>query len=336
MARAVATHTWRDSTPSTIEVDLAALWRDMGREVPVARAVMSNLVVVCERSGDALPYQELAERLPLDEVVARHPSRVILIEFERCGSALRAPLGAGVGIVTFGPPQARYGVEEIGVRSACADQSLPSIVRRLIRGDLATSLWWTSDLSWSAPPSALVSMARQLIYDSSEWRDMRRGVEHVAAFLDSGCARRVHLADLNWRRLASVRRALVRAADLLESAEWRHSELRIAHRPGDGMLAWLLAGWLGARLEWLGDRLPRVDEESLGGEVLSIAIGSSRGISIDANDHRVVLRHGQAAPITIAVPQADQAESVAAELRTPSQDGPLREALAYLMRSFGR
>jgi glucose-6-phosphate dehydrogenase assembly protein OpcA len=261
---------------------------------------------------------------------------VILIEFERGGSALRAPLGAGVGIVTFGPPQARYGVEEIGVRSACADQSLPSIVRRLIRGDLPTSLWWTGDLSLSAPPSALVAMAGQLVYDSGEWHDLGLGLAHLAPFLDAVHLKRVHLADLNWRRLTSVRRALVRAADLLGSVEWRQSELRIAHRRGDRVLAWLLAGWLGARLEWPGDRLPSVEEADLQDEVLSVAIGSSRRTSIDLNDHRVVLRHGTAAPITIAVPHADRADSVAAELRTPSQDAPLREALGYLRRSLGR
>src|SRR5262249_1406976 len=159
-----------------------------------------------------------------------HPSRVILIEVEQGRSALRPPWDAAVGILTFGPPKARYAVEEIGVRSACANQSLPSIVRRLIRGDMPTSVWWTSDLSLSAPPLELVAMGQQLVYDSSGWHDVQNGVKQLAPFFETRYARRVHLADLNWRRLSSVRHALVRAADLAGSADWSPSDFQIAHR----------------------------------------------------------------------------------------------------------
>jgi glucose-6-phosphate dehydrogenase assembly protein OpcA len=337
MATTVVAQLWRESTPKTIELDLAALWRDIAREttVPVARAVMSNLVVVSELSGEALPYEQLAERLPLNDVVAHHPSRVILIELERGRSALRAPLDAGVGIVTFGPPKARYAVEEIGVRSACANQSLPSIVRRLIRGDMPTSLWWTGDLSKSAPPLELVTMGQQLVYDSSDWLDISHGVKQLAPYLEPR-AKRIHLADLNWRRLASLRLALARAADLSGSLDWSRDDLRIAYRPGEGALAWLLAGWLGARLEWHGETLPRLEEADLAGEILSITIGGSRRTVVDLNPHRVLLSHEHGAPITYAVRREDRAEAVATELRTPSQNGALREAIAYLIRLFAR
>ena len=146
---------------------------------------MSNLVVFRERITpiDRAPGADVdavAADLPLHEVLARHPSRLIVLEHEHGRVAPAAPFAAGVGIVTFGPPEARYGVEQIVVRAACAEASLPSIVRRFIRGDLPTTVWWTEDLSQVPPLAALVTMGRQLLYDSRLWRDVARGVRALA------------------------------------------------------------------------------------------------------------------------------------------------------------
>src|SRR4051812_46286961 len=43
---------WRASTAETIDEDLATLWREVAREAPVSRAVMSNLVVFRARAAD--------------------------------------------------------------------------------------------------------------------------------------------------------------------------------------------------------------------------------------------------------------------------------------------
>ena len=50
---------WRSSAADTIDDDLAALWRELAREAPVSRAVMSNLVVYCRRAAG-------------DDVIRRH------------------------------------------------------------------------------------------------------------------------------------------------------------------------------------------------------------------------------------------------------------------------
>src|SRR2546423_374179 len=81
-------------------------------------------------------------------------------------STAGARLAAHVGVLAFGPPDARYGVERIVIRSACSDAALPSIVRRLMLGDVPTSVWWTDDLSGTRPLGPLVTMGRQLLYDS--------------------------------------------------------------------------------------------------------------------------------------------------------------------------
>src|SRR5436309_2995348 len=212
MAQSVVDRAWRTTTADDIESHLAELWREIGRQRPVARAVMSNLIVVRERAGsgaEPTTVDELAEKIPLDEVVAQHPSRVVLIQHDRGSHAACAPSAVSVGIVTYGPPHARYGVEQIVVQSACAERSLPSIVRRLLRGDVPTSVWWADDLSQAPPLEAIVAMARQLVYDSRAWRDVRQGVLAVARFL--GRDRRLDLADINWQRLTPLRHAFIHA-----------------------------------------------------------------------------------------------------------------------------
>src|SRR5690349_17187164 len=84
------------------------------------------------RDADAPPLADA----DIEAVIARHPSRTIVIEHDHGNREMRAPAGAAVAVLAFGPPAARYAVEEVVVRSTCAEKSLPSIVRRFIRGDL--------------------------------------------------------------------------------------------------------------------------------------------------------------------------------------------------------
>ncbi len=83
---------------------------------------------------------------------------------------------------------------------ACADASMPSVIRSLIRGDVPTSVWIGGDLSTAPPAAAILAAADQLIYESGDWGDVRRGFRSLAALLAG-----VHppaLVDLTWRRLA--------------------------------------------------------------------------------------------------------------------------------------
>src|SRR6266446_2659634 len=66
-------------------------------------------------------------------------------------------------------------------------------------GDMPTCIWWTEDMSDAAPSEALLTVGRQLVYDSRRWRDVRRGAAAMAPLVRR---HRVDLADLNWRRLA--------------------------------------------------------------------------------------------------------------------------------------
>ena len=209
MVSTPARHEIRASTSEAAEEDLSALWRELAHDTPDARAVMSNLVIFRERAEAEDVDVEASLRDGLVVEVARcHPSRVVLLVHARSDLECRTPLAAAVGVLTFGPAEARHAVEQIAVRSHGLEQSLPSIVRRLVLGDLPTSVWWTEDLSQTPPLVALATMGRQFVYDSRQWRDVRAGISTVAGLLEHPHA--PDLADLNWRRLAPLRQGVSR------------------------------------------------------------------------------------------------------------------------------
>ena len=328
MAGAVAERAWRDAAPDEIEPALSAVWREIGSHAPTARAVMSNLVIVrgcaAEEPLDAFAGGHAAA---IEAVAARHPSRLIVIAHEPQCPLKRAPIAARVSVTTFGPPQARYGVEQISVRSACDASSLPSIVRRLVRGGLPTSVWWMDDLSRQPPLGALATAGRQLLFDSRRWSDMCAGAR---ALVDAVAETTVDLADLNWRRLAPVRRALRHAGDALPLEDLRHARVRIAHAPGEAALAVLLRAWLASTFGWTHGPQPEVSETG-DGTLLTLAVGeASRTSTIELTSERVrVAQHGWP-PYIVGIPIESAADAVAAELRNLAADAALRAAIGAL------
>jgi glucose-6-phosphate dehydrogenase assembly protein OpcA len=333
----ILTRMYRPSAPEAIDADLETLWTEAARQTPVARALMTNLVVFCEhRRGERVDFERPVSVVPLDEVVRRHPSRVVILHHSPEDTDMAAPIAAAVSVVTFGAPAARYGVEQIAVRSACAEASLPSIVRNLTRGDVPTSIWWTEDLSRTPPVLALLAMGRQLVYDSRAWRDVRQGVRALAPLVQRRNI--VDLADVNWRRLSALRHALVYAAESIGSGRFGIADVRIAYHPGEGALAWLLAGWLASRLTGpaSGSFPLRVEERRHGDQVLELAIGEGAGaITVTMSPQRVVVTTaGGAPPFHLAVRHESDADAVVAELTSLNRDVCLFETLAALSRHF--
>jgi glucose-6-phosphate dehydrogenase assembly protein OpcA len=334
MERSVVGHLVRASTPESIETDLSTLWRELARDAPTtARAVMSNLVVFRETSAaedaDEAPALDGVEVV---EVASRHPARVIVLAHARCGPESPAAIVAAVGILTFGSGEARPAVEQIAIRSRCAEGSLPSIVRRLTFGDVPTSVWWTEDLSQSPPLTALVTMGRQLVYDSRQWVNVHTGVSRVAGLLDHPHA--PDLADLGWRRLTPMRQALRHglrgAAELVNAPTLR---VRVLHRPGEEALAWLLIGWLSSRLGRPSERelAVTVSEQPAGVESMSVSIdGGEATAKITATmsrHHVAVISTSDAPSFFVTVPQESDAGGVAAELQTLGRDIGLIESI---------
>jgi len=327
---AVVERVYRDSSPDEVERDLASLWRDIARNGhAVARAVMANLVVLRVAPSSATDGTEQADST-LESVTSLHPSRTIVIEHERGNDAAEAPSGARVGISVFGTSSAPYGVERIIVRSACADQSLASIVRRFVHGDRPTSVWWTEDLSQASPGDGLIEIARQLLYDSRAWRDLRSGFQIVGALAR---ARRVDLADMNWRRLHPLRRALAHAAPTIRFDG--RPRLAITYGRDEAVLAWLLAGWLVTRLKLKSDEWPTVSDTAAREDILTLSVEDAHNrLTARMDAQRVVVELTGAAPMTVAAFDEHPAESMAAELRSLSRDAALSDTLEALLERF--
>jgi glucose-6-phosphate dehydrogenase assembly protein OpcA len=332
--------TARQSTPESIEADLAALWRELAQtEAPIARAVMSNLVVFRDHLDiDVAELDVMTAGLPIDEVVARHPSRLIVLEHELGPERPAAPFAAAIGIVVFGPPHARYGVEQIVVRSACAEASLPSIVRRLIRGDLPTSVWWTEDLAVRPPLDAFVTLGRQLLYDSRGWRDVRAGVRALAPLVAD---HRIDLADVNWRRLTPLRRALAHVSGSNVASAFAGAQVRVVHGAGEAALAWLLVGWvLASGDEMVNAAFPPSEIAGPASEDVVVAITIRRGdgertATLTSRSVAITDSRSASAPLIVGIPVEAEADAIAAELRTLSPDAALQGAVSALARLFG-
>jgi Glucose-6-phosphate dehydrogenase subunit len=347
-----ATRAWRPSAAESIDDDLTALWRDIGREAPVSRAVLSNLVVFCRSAaGDDVDLALPPAGVPIDDVARNHPARVILLHHDsdrpEANATPGAPLGlpsatgapvtpfaVHVGVLTFGPPDARYGVEQIVIRCACSEAALPSIVRRLMLGDLPTSVWWTEDLSGTRPLAPLVTMGRQFLYDSRCWSDVRAAVLALAPLLADPFG--PDLADVNWRRLLPVRQALVHAVGSSDTSKrQRLTSVHILHRRGEAAVAWLFAGWLHHASSPPDPTLITVDEDSnLADDVVTASFDD--GLQLRLGSHRVSIDDPLGpAPFAVAVPSETEAEAVAAELRVLTHDASLHHALVALVKRFG-
>jgi glucose-6-phosphate dehydrogenase assembly protein OpcA len=305
---------WRASSPESIEADLAALWREASLEGPVSRALMSNLVVVSPtRTFEGI-----------EEVARRHPARTILLSYTSGAEAVAGPEIVRVGLLTFGDGAARYGLELIAVHTVCADRSIPSIVHALTIGSVPTTVWWDADLSEPAPPETITSLGRQLVYDSAHWKDVKTGVAVAAAVLSQ--AQPPDIVDLNWRRLAPLRDAIVHAIKA-EDEGAALASVRVTYAPPCAAAAWLLAGWLAARAGIAAMARPG------GADAIDVELeGDGWTISASMREHCVEVRSARPAFRTI-VPAETRASAIAAELINLAPDSGLRAALEALYRN---
>lgn len=319
---------WRPADPPAIETELAHLWTRAAEDGPVSRALMSNLVVVRPHA----PLEEHAQLMPdadVLQVARQHPARTILLNYSPASERPCAPAAAGVGVVTFGDKPPRYGVEVIAVDAACAVASIPSIIRWLVRGDVPTTVWWMADLSRIVPPAAVLSIARQIVYDSSEWRDVDEGTRAAAAIVSARFP--PDLADLNWRRVQPLRMAIVHAlATSGAPQKLTPADIRIQHRPGEAAAAWLMAAWFCCRLKWNRPAQSPVETRE-GDDFVKVTIGSGEtAIAAGMSRQRIKVTAASAPTFRMPVPHETVADAVVAELRSLGHDRCLREAVTLL------
>lgn len=317
---------WQPSSAGTIERDLATLWRDAASGGAVSRALMANLVViqVCGRAAEA-DAEASALETAASAIARQHPVRAILLDYTPGIETASAPHAARVGLLTFGSPEARYGIELIAIQTACADASIPSIVRRLVRGHVPTAVWWRGDVS-RTPPGLVTTLGRQFLYDSLPWADPRAGMRTVAGIIAQPLAPDV--GDLNWRRLAPVRQAIVHGLGSEPKArDLRAIDVEIRCDAGRMASAWLLAGWFHASLHWSPTDLPRIEPAS-GTSELTVAM-TGRGWNVEAvlADRHVRMTGSSQRPFVLSLPGGSEADEVTAELRSLGRDTHLDAAV---------
>ncbi len=332
MEKRVAASIRRVCRPDAIETELKALWDELASDTPLVRPLMSNLVVV--RTGPAIEGENVEAPLPapLETVVERHPSRVIVLMHRQHPSRAEAPVAAAVAILVFGREPPRIAVEQITIHCVSSEASLPSIVRRLVLGDLPTAVWWTDDLSVRRPLEALVAVGRQFVYDSHQWQDVRTGLATVVGLASARV--RPDLADLNWGRLAPLRRAIAHAIDRERPLSGTEAAgVRVIYASDHAAKGWLLAGWLAARLERLPRGAPSIEvrpaDAGAGPWVsASIDLGGPATIVADIDETRAAVGPiGSIPAFSVRVPPDRIGEAVAGELLSLGRDDELEAAM---------
>jgi hypothetical protein len=318
---------WRRSSAASLDDDLAAVWRDAASAGPVSRAVMSNLVIVRSDAGPPVGEGGISEEM-LTGVLRVHPARTILVDYAAEPARTCAPESFAINVLLFAGGTERYGVERIAVRTACADTSLPSVVRRLVRGDLPTTLWWLGDAARWPLPHPLLNEARQLLFDSHDWSDVPGAARSIAdAAAQAG---RLDLSDLNWRRTAPLRRAILGVLSTGAAAFRENITASVTVSRHETAAGWLLGAWL-ARAALLEPIAPDIAEDSSGFNVRMTVEGraatlTARWAGAEIRVDSTTQRH----PVVIPAPPEDPATAIASELDNLTAEPALRDAVQLL------
>ncbi len=231
-----------------IEMALHRLWDALhaeGQEHGVSRACMSNLLIACETEQQA---EAVSGRIA--ELVEHHPARVFLLTAVAAeGRSIEAEVSAHCRRAEGGKQLCS---EHVDIRfDPAVVERLGSVLRPLLVGDLPTALWWASN---QPPPLSrlfepLAALADQVIYDSVGWPNPAEGVRAMTRWV-MGEKRPVF--NLAWRYLKPWRRILAQVLDpnVAPGALQNIDSVYVEHGPHALPMAWLLLGWLAARLGW--------------------------------------------------------------------------------------
>jgi glucose-6-phosphate dehydrogenase assembly protein OpcA len=278
-----------------IDKELKKLWQQ--GEGAMTRASLINLAVYSEAADSLEKNTQI-----IAKIAENHACRAIVIAADCASKENR--VGAWIS--------AHCHVGQAGGKQVCSEQLsfrltgpcanlLPSIVFSHLDSDLPFYLWWQAELHDPMDPQ-LWAWVDRFIYDSSSWKDFDAQMRLVET-AQNEARQRLVLCDLNWTRLDKIRLAIAQFFD--HPASHHHfdemEKARIDFGSGFKSTALLLAGWLGAQLNW------RVEKQSRSNGFNFIDI---RGQKID-----VELRETGGAPIGKVVLKSHEVEFVVARAK---------------------
>jgi glucose-6-phosphate dehydrogenase assembly protein OpcA len=242
--------------PGQVEAELTRLWGPAAEQVGgpmidnpnVTRVVLANLIVEVDGANAARIFGTL------DEVVARYPSRSIVLGRTReAGRQVTAEVAALCHLPAPGMPQVCS--ERIILKAGPeALDLLPGAVRPLLEADLPVVLWWTGDPRPNEPLfRSLAHEATRIIVDLPD-----PGTDPAALRLALDPEINAFSRDSAWFGIARWRELIAQFFDGPECHD-AISNIRAvtieAITPVEGPIPRLpiwLAAWLAGQLRWTG------------------------------------------------------------------------------------
>ena len=239
---------------SKIDRELKKLWAESAGAM--TRASLINLAVYSEASGSLERNTQLIAR-----IAQNHACRAIVIGANPAAKENRVEAWIS----------AHCHVSKAGGKQICSEQLsfllegpctslLPSIVFSHLDSDLPLHLWWQGEFHDPMDPQ-LWAWVDRLMYDSHDWKDFDTQMRLVETAQEEA-KQRVVLCDLNWTRLDKLRVAVAQFFD--HPASHHHFDeiesAQIDFAPDFRSTAVLLAGWLGAQLNWRAEPTKNANE----------------------------------------------------------------------------
>jgi glucose-6-phosphate dehydrogenase assembly protein OpcA len=270
---------------SKIDRELKKLWAESAGAM--TRASLINLAVYSEAPGSLDRNTQL-----IAGIAQNHACRAIVIGANPAAKENRVEAWIS----------AHCHVSKAGGKQICSEQLsfllegpctslLPSIVFSHLDSDLPLHLWWQGEFHDPMDPQ-LWAWVDRLMYDSRDWKDFETQMRLVETAQEEA-KQRVVLCDLNWTRLDKLRIAVAQFFD--HPASHHHFDeiesAQIDFAPGFRSTAILLAGWLGAQLNWRAEPTKNANEFAFTdaqGRKISIVLSERAGERVS----RIVLNSG--------------------------------------------
>jgi glucose-6-phosphate dehydrogenase assembly protein OpcA len=307
-----------------IDQELKKLWAQ--NDGALTRASLINLAVYSEAPGSLEKNTQLISKVAQD-----HACRAIVIGADRNAKENRVEAWISAHChVSAGTKQICSEQLSFLLEGPCANL-LPSIVFSHLDSDLPLHLWWQGEFHDPMDPQ-LWAWVDRLIYDSHDWTNFDTQMRLVET-AQHEAKERVVLCDLNWTRVDKLRFAVAQFFD--HPASHHHfktiESARIDFAPGFRSGAVLLAGWLGAQLNWKIETAKRGNNFTFAdtnGRKIAIALNQSDGepisrIVLTSKGIEFVVSHAKGADL-LEVWRGKAGEKCARQLMPAGNNDPVR------------
>lgn len=282
-----------------IDRELKKLWAESAGAM--TRASLINLAVYSEATGSLEKNTRIIAR-----ITENHACRAIVIRADPAATEnhVEAWISAHCHVSKAVGNQICSEQLSFLLEGPCTSL-LPSIVFSHLESDLPLHLWWQGEFHDPMDPQ-LWAWVDRLIYDSHDWNDFDAQMRLVET-AQAEAKQRVVLCDLNWTRLDKLRGALAQFFD--HPSSHHHFEeiesTQIEFAPGYRSAAMLLAGWLGAQLDWRVESTKKANAFKFtdsDGRKIDIALTEEPGepisrIALQSGDVEFVVAHDKGADL---------------------------------------